>query len=580
MEQNPVATKQVAMERVPMIVTGEEQIATEPVTMSMERQLSNQEERHLSNQEELVHSLDPDPVFDYLLQHGALDQSTVDEICGEEQLVERNVKLLKHLEDSGKLAVELFINALRQSGQMHLASSLDVEHRIKPVYGQGYWEKQRYKGQVTISFQLVAAKVTVPKDSVDDRSPRAQDINKILTPFKFKHSYENMTLLTENEEGPKARKILEYSYEEEEDVKKSSWCSCFPFICCGSRSRKRKLKEKQKTETADDSKNVQQNGADVSKSEISLNFCDIMVSLPSQPSSPIKSGSTFFKSRPPSPKLSESQSFSQKSDSLDRNSNHQLDDVLISEVSGVTDIDKQNVEVKFDPKTEDISVEVAKPSEKSKKSKKTSKKKTKNGDALVNSNNQKNELNNAGGISPSENKENNDPCIYDVETEGENDYLKHNGHSIPETSPKDKKKKATPPTSLGDKRTTGMKRSETYELVERWKCEGQKYERARDQFFQYCDNAIQSKIVCYFEQKRSTLVLQIGVDKGLSVCTICMTTKQVRKLLEDYEMGVLHEDIVQCILPQNIVDKMDCCAIHLRTVIDVNDFTMSVQELC
>ena len=137
MEQTPVVARQIAMERMPAIVTGDKHLNTEPVTMTMERQPSNQRERHLSNQEDLVHSLDPDPVFDYLLQHGVLDQSTIDEICGEEELVERNIRLLKHLEDSGNLAVELFINALRQSGQMHLASSLDVEHRIKPVYGQG-----------------------------------------------------------------------------------------------------------------------------------------------------------------------------------------------------------------------------------------------------------------------------------------------------------------------------------------------------------------------------------------------------------------------------------------------------------
>ena len=418
----------------------------------------------------------------------------------------------------------------------------------------------------------------MPKDSVDDKSPRAQDINKILTPFKFKHSYENMTLMTESTEGPKARKILEYSYEED-DAKKSSWCSCFPFFCCGSKSNKRKAKEKHKEENVGDLKNVQQNGADISKSEISLNFCDIMVSLPSQPSSPIKSGSTFFKSRPPSPKLSESQTFSQKSESLDRNSNPQLSDILSSDVSDLAEIDKQNLEVKYDPKTEDVSVEVSKSSEKSKKSKKNAKKKTKVGDPLVKANNQKNESNKTDGNNAIENKENSDPCIYDMQTGAEKDFVKHNGHSMNQDLPKDKKKKATPPTSLGEKPMRGMTRSETYELVERWKCEGQKYERARDQFFQYCDNAIQSKIVCYFEQKRSTLVLQIGVDNGLSVCTICMTTKQVRKLLEDYEMGKLHEDIVQCILPQNMVDKMDCCAIHLRTVIDMNDFTMSVQEL-
>ena len=139
MEQTPVVARQVAMERTPAMVTGDKHLDTEPVSMMMERQPSNQRERHLSDQEDLVHSLDPDPVFDYLLQHGVLDQATIDEICGEQELVERNIRLLKHLEGSGNLAVELFINALRQSGQMHLASSLDVEHRIKPVYGQGLY---------------------------------------------------------------------------------------------------------------------------------------------------------------------------------------------------------------------------------------------------------------------------------------------------------------------------------------------------------------------------------------------------------------------------------------------------------
>ena len=445
---------------------------------------------------------------------------------------------------------------------------------VKPYY-------VTVSGQVTISFQLVAAKVLVPKDSADDKSPRAQDINKILTPFKFKHSYENMTLISENDEGPKSRKILEYSYEEENEEKKS-WC-CFLF-CCGSKPKKRKAKEKHKEEVihVHDSKTVQQNGADVSRSEISLNFCDIMVSLPSQPSSPIKSGSTFFKSRPPSPKKSESESFSEMSDSVDRNSNHQLSEIL-SVDTGISDsgeFDKQDVEVKYDPKSDDVTVGLSKVPEKSKKSKKSGKKKGKtSASSIVEVNNQKNENNKTSNVSHPENKENSDPCIYDVETGVDNEHSKQNGHSVPKTTPKERKK-AVPPMSLGNKTTSSMKRSATYELVERWKSEGQKYERARDQFFQYCDNAIQSKIVRYFEQKRSTLVLQIGEEKGLSVSTICMTIKQVRKLLEDYEMGILHEELVQCIVPQGIVDKMDCCAIHLRTVIDVNDFTVSFQELC
>lgn len=109
--------------------------------------------RELSNQSELVHQLDPEPVFGYLLQHRALDQSVVDVIKAEEKLADRNIKLLKHLEELGSPAVELFINALRQSGQMHLASTLDVERRIKPVQGKGLlaWSFNKNKNRLPMS---------------------------------------------------------------------------------------------------------------------------------------------------------------------------------------------------------------------------------------------------------------------------------------------------------------------------------------------------------------------------------------------------------------------------------------------
>ena len=45
--------------------------------------------------------------------------------------------LLEHVEGEGGSAVALFINALRQSGQLALASSLDETSRIKPTYGTG-----------------------------------------------------------------------------------------------------------------------------------------------------------------------------------------------------------------------------------------------------------------------------------------------------------------------------------------------------------------------------------------------------------------------------------------------------------
>lgn len=527
--------------------------------------------RKLTNQAELIYQLDPEPVFDYLLQHRALQQSDIDQIKNAEKLSDRNSKLLQHLEELGNPAIELFINALRQSGQMHLASSLDVEHRIKPVSGSGYWEKQRYKGQVAISFQLVAAKVLVRKDSDEDTSPRIVDINAMLTPFKVKHSYENMTLIGVNESGPKARKILEYSYEEEEEEQGCCWC-CLPFwCCCTARARRQKGKhQKQELQKSVELSECRHNGAEETdrKSESSLNMYDIMVSLPSQPSSPIKSGSTFFKTRKLSPTVDVMETelmLIPKSDSVDRNSNHQLNEVLRKSISDEKNGDGDNVKMTSGDIQKDVEASAKSKSKNGKKSQKS----IKDSNNDVEKNNQVN-----GKLSPNiENKENSDPSIYGMKQNGVNKKEKK----------KNGEQKASPPNTLNTKSgpspTTGMKRSETYELVERWKSEGRAYQNARDHFFSYFDNSIQSRIVRYFEQERSTLVLQVGLKEGMSVCTICMTTIQVKKLREDYEMGVLHEDLVRCVQPQDVIDKMECCAIHLRTVIDDNDFALSYQEL-
>lgn len=539
-------------------------------------------QRELSNQEELVHQLDPEPVFDYLLQHRALNQSTVELIRGEEKLADRNIKLLKHLEELGNPAVELFINALRQSGQLHLASSLDVEHRIKPVYGKGYWEKQRYKGQITISFQLLAAKVMVRKDSEEDKSPKILDINSMLTPFKVKHSYENMTLIEEEESGPKARKILEYSYEEEEASRPCCWC-CLPIFCCSSRSKKKKKQELDKSANSVNLSSV--NGAQLEKSSSrqSLDLCDVMVSLPSQPSSPIKSGSTFFKTRKMSPTievvsdLDSPSSPESKLNGVYDILNHRLNESQVgSPVSGGGDS-----EVNFNVRQEEISFKSTKStrSEKSARSKKKSDKKRNKSDSVLEIN-QKNghvtcrvaDNGNRFGEDKhngvcSDDKENSDPVIMDIHKT-----------SLKETKKVKKVPKITPPKTLNTVKK-GMTRSETYELVERWKSEGRAYQTARDQFFSFFDNTIQSQIVRYFEQERKTLVLQISVEDKMAVCTICMTTREVRRLREDYDKGILHEELVHCVNPQNLVDRMECCAIHLRTVIDENDFTLSYQEL-
>lgn len=108
----------------------------------------------LSEREELIESLDAEAIYDYLIQHGVLHQVEKEKIENGKNKAQRNTALLQLVEGTGSSAVALFINALRQSGQLSLASSLDENSRIKPIYGSGYLGKDRYKGQVTINVEV------------------------------------------------------------------------------------------------------------------------------------------------------------------------------------------------------------------------------------------------------------------------------------------------------------------------------------------------------------------------------------------------------------------------------------------
>ncbi|XP_046362114.1 uncharacterized protein LOC124139128 isoform X2 [Haliotis rufescens] len=209
----------------------------------------NMLKEQLLNREDLLESLDTEPIFDYLLQHGVLDKTAIDGICNEKTTKERNTALLQHLEGTGNNAVALFINALRQSGQLHLASTLDTSQRIKPIYGTGYWEKQRHKGQVMVKIQVKSVKVLVPNEETPDKRSRTREIYDVkMTPRRLHKSYDNMLMLDPEEQPtPKPIRIVDYPYakdEEEEDEsikpKKSCWCMCFPMF----RSRRKTIKEK------------------------------------------------------------------------------------------------------------------------------------------------------------------------------------------------------------------------------------------------------------------------------------------------------------------------------------------------
>lgn len=99
----------------------------------------------LTSRQDLVELLDIEPIFDYLVQHGVLDKQRLDGICSENTKSEQNKALLQHLEvNSNTAVIGLFINALRQSGQLHLASVLDIDQKIKPTYGSGELKRLYY----------------------------------------------------------------------------------------------------------------------------------------------------------------------------------------------------------------------------------------------------------------------------------------------------------------------------------------------------------------------------------------------------------------------------------------------------
>ena len=55
----------------------------------------------------------------------------------EESQAKANILLLSKVDASGRLARNLLLNALRQTGQLQLANLLDEERRIKAFTGSG-----------------------------------------------------------------------------------------------------------------------------------------------------------------------------------------------------------------------------------------------------------------------------------------------------------------------------------------------------------------------------------------------------------------------------------------------------------
>ncbi|XP_059164309.1 uncharacterized protein LOC131947183 [Physella acuta] len=168
----------------------------------------------LSQRQDLVEGLDADAILDYLSHHGVLDPNILIGLDKGSNPKQRNSAILKHVEEHGNTAVALFINALRQSGQLHLASSLDTEQRIKPVSGDGYFGKDRHKGEVTVRVEFEALKILAPREP---RTDKIVDTSLLSSP-------SHHTGLTPDE----VNGALVKDDNDDDFVKpRSCWCFCF-----------------------------------------------------------------------------------------------------------------------------------------------------------------------------------------------------------------------------------------------------------------------------------------------------------------------------------------------------------------
>ncbi|CAL1527238.1 unnamed protein product [Lymnaea stagnalis] len=175
----------------------------------------------LSQRQDLVEGLDADAILDYLSHHGVLDPAILVGLDKGSNPKQRNSTIIKHVEEHGTTAVALFINALRQSGQLHLASSLDTEQRIKPVSGDGYFGKDRHKGEVTVRVEMEALKILAPREP---RTDKIVDASLLSSPTHHTGTTPNDT------GGP----LVKDDLEDDKVKPRSCWCFCF--------SRKSKVK--------------------------------------------------------------------------------------------------------------------------------------------------------------------------------------------------------------------------------------------------------------------------------------------------------------------------------------------------
>ncbi|XP_052083254.1 uncharacterized protein LOC127720613 [Mytilus californianus] len=479
----------------------------------------------LTNRQDLVQSLDSDAILDYLLQHGVLDEASCDNILQENNREQRNTALLHHLELIGSSAIGLFINALRQSGQLTLASSLD-KHRIKPTYGKGYLEKQRHKGQITLNIQVDAIKAVFPKweegDSFEEKHGDTPEKERKLscfdgllrTPRRMHKSYADMTLIDdpENFMSPKSRKKLDYSYESEpetDDEQRKGFCFCL----CVPRKKKR-LKPSNKT---------QQKYVD--KKNRSAND-ELLMKVLKQP----HSSQTPITSTPSSQNIY---------------TDYRLVKSDKKQGTGAETSEQKRTKSPL----RDISNERRGDS----KNRRDSPFKNKHDAGAL----PKMQSKTNSHVNKSDNKEN---STSSMKKSGYKGSVQNSDANISCDSLK-------------------LENLEPIEHCVMWKKRGPTFDGYEQNFYDILKTKHHLEIVKYFEQIRGTLVLHIYTENGLIIGTISMTIAQLKSLKKEIDNGQILCLLEKWLLSQQINDEIGVSEMKLKIVIDDNEFDLAYDEL-
>ncbi|KAK3104791.1 hypothetical protein FSP39_010239 [Pinctada imbricata] len=481
----------------------------------------------LTSREDLVESLDSDSIFDYLLQHGVLDEGQRAGIQEKETRVQRNQALLKYVQDTGNSAVGLFINALRQSGQLHLASSLDNSSRIKPMYGSG---------QVTIRVEVGSILAIYPKwedevypeitEEVEDSS------NVVLTPRRAHKSYENMTLIGEPESA-KSWRIREYNYDSDDEPSRSCWCFCRP-----SRKKAKNKSSRERTSKRKLDYEVKEYSADRTSSQ------DAKLRIKNQSAMNGNSKGGNISSLPPRELAIVKQETPIKKGSVTSLKNGKCDTRVLYSKGEIS-------EARLNSELREIY----------RNSLSNLNKRLGSNDSLC----LKNHVSSVPGSMHSlDGKENFPP-----------DQATPRRCQTP--SRKDTKVKHKS-ANLNDVYSTSEK-EQPVETCIMWKSRGPTFDSYVEKFCSMLDVSLNTDIVKYFEQNRGSLVLSVSIESCLLVCTICMTMQQVQQITQDIENGELLNTFESLLLCQDLKDAMCISDIKLKVIAEEEEITLALSEL-